>query len=69
MIRLPFNYQTVRQQLVNRKWTPELSKQWQEYYNTAPRLSVFASAGQLKVEPLGLLPKYKDFQVVQCQTK
>ncbi len=54
---------------MNRKWTPELSKQWQEYYDTAPRLSVFASAGQLKVEPLGLLPKYKDLEVVQCQTK
>jgi hypothetical protein len=32
-------------------------------------LSAFTSAEGFKVEPLGLLPIYKDFQVVQCQNQ
>ncbi len=49
------------------KWTPELSKQWQEYYNTAPRMAIFAQGGEYGHEILDTLPKYQDLKPVQCQ--
>ncbi|CAF3793088.1 unnamed protein product [Rotaria sp. Silwood1] len=63
----PFDYFAAKKWFLDLKWTPESSKQWQEYYNKAPRLSVFARAGQFETEPLDAVPKYQDFEPVQCQ--
>jgi hypothetical protein len=52
---------------MDRKWTPELSEQWQQYYNTAPRLAISIQGGQFYAENLDTLPKYKDFDPVICQ--
>jgi hypothetical protein len=52
---------------MNRKWTPELSEQWQQYYNTAPRFAVFVRNGEFDFEDLGILPKYKDLEPVRCE--
>jgi hypothetical protein len=51
---------------LDRKWTPELSKQWQEYYHNAPRLSIYSRDGEYHNEYLPILPKYKDLEPVPC---
>ncbi|CAF1369573.1 unnamed protein product, partial [Rotaria sordida] len=62
-----FYFYTVKKWLKDVKWTSESSKQWQEYYNNAPRLSIFIRAGQLQIENLTVLPQYQDFKSVQCE--
>ncbi|CAF4119878.1 unnamed protein product, partial [Rotaria sordida] len=63
----PFDYFAAKKWFLDLKWTPESAKQWQEYYNKAPRVAVFAGAGQFEAEPLDTLPEYQDFKPVQCQ--
>lgn len=52
---------------MERKWTLESSKQWQDYYNTAPHLTYYNTNGSFQMEPLQTLPTYQDIQSVQCQ--
>ncbi len=52
---------------MNRTWTPELSQQWQQYYNTAPRMSIYTQGGQFQFEDMNTLPTYKDFDPIICQ--
>jgi len=52
---------------LDRKWTPELSKQWQEYYHNAPRLNIYSKDGEYHSEDLQILPKYKDLEPVPCE--
>jgi hypothetical protein len=66
MNRLPFDYVQAREWLLDRKWTPELSQQWQEYYHNASRMSYYNRGGQFQMEDLGILPKYKDLEPVKC---
>ncbi|CAF3964888.1 unnamed protein product, partial [Rotaria sordida] len=63
----PFDYFAAKKWFLDLKWTPESAKQWQEYYNKASRVAVFAGAGQFEAEPLDTLPEYQDFKPVQCQ--
>ncbi|CAF0926306.1 unnamed protein product [Rotaria sp. Silwood1] len=62
-----FDFYTARKWLHDLIWTTESSKQWQEYYNNVPRLSIFTRAGQIQIENLTVLPEYQDFKPVQCQ--
>jgi hypothetical protein len=66
MNSLPFDDLQATQWLLDRKWTPELSQQWQEYYHNAPRISYYNRGGQYLDEELGILPKYKDLEPVKC---
>ncbi len=52
---------------MQRKWTPELAQQWQQYYNDGPKLSAYAQGGQFQVEYFETLPKYKDLEPVSCE--
>lgn len=59
----------VRQFLMERKWTSELSKQLQDYYNKAPHLSYHDAMGSVQTEPLNNLPAYQDMPIVQCHNQ
>ncbi|CAF2851452.1 unnamed protein product [Rotaria sp. Silwood2] len=61
-----FDYQEIKQWLLDLKWTPELAVQWQKFYDDAPRLSVFARNGQFEDELLDQPPKYEDFKPAEC---
>jgi hypothetical protein len=64
--RSKFDLQHAKQWLLDRKWTPQLTRQWQEYYNNAPRVSLLVREGHFVSEPLGLLPKYQDLEPALC---
>lgn len=44
-----------------------MSKEWQEYYNTVPRLNVIAGAQGISVQSLGTLPTYEDLKTIKCE--
>jgi hypothetical protein len=67
--RSKFDFEHAKEWLLDIKWTPELVAQWQEYYNTAPRLSLFIRGGHFESEPLGILPKYQDLKPAFCANK
>ncbi|CAF4071354.1 unnamed protein product, partial [Adineta steineri] len=64
-----YDMEHAKEWLLDIKWTPELAAQWQEYYNNAPRLSLFVRDGHFVIEPLGLLPKYRDLEPALCKSK
>ncbi|CAF3997847.1 unnamed protein product [Adineta steineri] len=64
-----YDMEHAKEWLLDIKWTPELAAQWQEYYNNAPRLSLFVREGHFVSEPLGLLPKYRDLEPTLCKSK
>jgi hypothetical protein len=64
--RLP-NVNTVREWLLDLKWTPELAVQWQEFYNNAARTLRAGRAGQLHTQLLPALPRYQDLPSEKCQ--
>jgi hypothetical protein len=65
--RSKFDYNVTKQWLLDFKWTSESSKQWQEYYNTAPRTIIFSRGGKYESETLDILAKYEDLKTIQCQ--
>ena len=67
--RSKFDFEHAKQWLLDLQWTPELATRWQEYYNNAPRLSLFVRGGHFESEPLGLLPKYRDLEPALCKSK
>lgn len=64
-LRIP-TFDQVKQWLLNLTWTPQLATQWQEFYNTASRLLLYGSAGQMENEMIPTLPTYKDLQPDIC---
>jgi hypothetical protein len=65
-VRLP-DYNTVKQWLLDLKWTPELAVQWQEFYNNASRMLFYGTSGQIYNQILPALPRYQDLPAEVCQ--
>ena len=56
------NYTTLRDKLLELKWTPDSIREWQEFYNNASRVLYFGGSGNFTGEYLPRLPQYKDLK-------
>ena len=52
--------------LSERKWTPELISQWQEFYVNGPRVLFAGVSGDFYLENMTRLPTYEDLRSVSC---
>ncbi|CAF5211345.1 unnamed protein product, partial [Rotaria magnacalcarata] len=62
----PFDYNQFKGWLQSLKWTPDRVAEWQEFYNTAPRMLIHGAAPNLQFNPLPKIPEYKDLKPVTC---
>jgi len=62
----PLDYDTLRQRLLDLKWTPESTREWQEFYNNASRFVFYGQSGNFSSENLPRLPQFKDLQPAEC---
>lgn len=60
------NHKKFVQWLLDIKWSPDLAKEWQEFYNTAELKTTSGIAGSRKPVLL-FMPKYKDLPPVECK--
>ncbi|CAF3360809.1 unnamed protein product [Rotaria socialis] len=65
-ISSPFDYNQLQEWLQSLKWTPERVAEWQEFYNTVPRIAIYGAAPNLQFNPLPRIPEYKDLKPVIC---
>jgi hypothetical protein len=49
------------------KWTPELKRKWQEFYNKGLRRIILGGANNFETNLELPLPEYEDIKVEPCQ--
>ncbi|CAF0775985.1 unnamed protein product [Adineta ricciae] len=62
----PIDYKQVKDWLLTKNWTSESTKQWQNFYERAPRLVIYGKSGYFQDQMLSTLPTYEDFKAEEC---
>ncbi|CAF3637859.1 unnamed protein product [Rotaria sp. Silwood1] len=53
--------------LTNIKWTPDLAKQWQQFYNNASRRLTLGGGKMFEQRSMGIMPSYEDLATEHCR--
>lgn len=54
--------------LLQRKWTKDSAKEWQEFYNEAPRVMFAGHTADFIIEKVPQIPRYIDLKDETCQS-
>ncbi|CAF4379391.1 unnamed protein product, partial [Adineta steineri] len=61
-----FNSTAFEQIAANISWTTNLTTQWQNFYNNAPRVTVYGTSGNMSMIFLPKIPYYVDLAQENC---
>ena len=61
-----FDYLKFKQMLMEIKWTPKLTAEWQAFYDSAARVAKYGRTLHFQTLPFLTLPTYEDLNDAQC---